>query len=186
MTETTEPNTDPNQETVSEPSDDLDALLNEYQEPVKAEPPVKTEQTPSTDEMTEFRMMMEQNRVEKQNEGLNEAAKMVKSSAGDAAGNMPEWMFVGALREEATRNPNLEKVFNERGQNPEAWNKVASALGKKIAHDLNPTDKQATDSWNAVESAVHSSSSSNPVEEAPPNLNKMNDAEFSAYKRGLG
>jgi len=181
MTEQT--NTDPPQEPVEEPN--LDELLAEYQEPETPEKP-EPAATPTTEEMSEFRSMMDERRVEKQNAGLNEAAKMVKTSAGEVAANIPDWMLVGAMREEATRNPKIEQIFNERDHNPDAWNKVATALGKKIAGDLTPTDKQSTESWNAVESAVHSASSSTPQPESLPDFNKMSDLEFQAWKMENG
>jgi len=188
MSENTDTNTDPVQEPVAEPSasDDLDALLSEYQEPEK-QPQAQPEQSAvSTDEVTEFRQMMAEQRTEKLNAGLNEAAQLVKTAAGETATNIPDWMLVGALREESTRNPNLEKVFNERVTNPDAWNKVAAALGKKIANDLTPTDKQATDSWDAVTSATHAASHSQPVPESLPNFDAMTDLEFQTWKMKHG
>ena len=179
MTEQTETEAAPPQVAAeSEVAPDLDALLAEY-EPPKAEPP-KEEAPPTSAEVLEMRAMLQQNRETQLNEGLNESARMVKEAAGETANNIPEWMIKGALREEAIRNPQIEKVFNDRQANPSAWNKVASALGKKIATDLS-VDQAATDSWNAVDSAQNSASSGK-VQEATPDFGKMSDGEFLAWK----
>jgi len=186
----TTPEAEPSQVSAeNEPTaqDDLDALLNEYTEPA-SEPEVTAQSAQpaaTPDEMAEFRQYMSETRADKLNTGLQDSAKLVKAAAGESAANIPDWMMVGALREESTKNPNLEKIFNERGSNPEAWNKVATALGKKISQDLSPTDKSSTESWAAVDSAVHSASTSTNQTEAPKDLSKMTDQEFEAHKRSL-
>ncbi len=169
--------------------DDLDSLLNEYQ--AEPETPVTQPAQPevSDEERAEFRQMLNQQREVNLNEALNDSAGMVKKAAGEVAANIPDWMFIGALREESTRNPNLEKVFEGRASNPDAWNKVAAALGKKIAQDLTPVDQQSTNSWGAVESAVHSASTSNPTKAetvTEKDLKGMSDQEFQQYRQQNG
>lgn len=193
QTVSTTPEVEPTQvSTENEPTaqDDLDALLNEYTEPVSepAQPEV-AQPTVSNDEMAEFRQMMAEQRTDKMNQGLNEAAKLVKTAAGESAANIPEWMMVGALREESTRNPNLEKIFNDRASNPEAWGKVAAALGKKISDELTPTDKASTSSWNAVDSALHSASTSTPTPAAQidaKSMKGMDDQAFNTMRKEMG
>jgi len=180
MTEQTETEAAPPQVAAeSEVAPDLDALLAEYETP-KETPKEEAPVAPTSAEVLEMRAMLQQNRETQLNEGLNESARMVKEAAGETANNIPEWMIKGALREEAIRNPQIEKVFNDRQANPSAWNKVASALGKKIATDLS-VDQAATDSWNAVDSAQNSASSGK-VQEKAPDFGKMSDGEFLAWK----
>jgi hypothetical protein len=169
---------------------DLDSLLAEYDQPQVDEPQTPTPQVaPTTDEVAEMRQMLSESRADKLDAGLTESAQMVKTAAGDSAANIPEWVFKGALREEAVRNPTIERIFNDRAANPTAWNRVASALGKKIAQDMTPTDRASTDSWNAVDAAVHSSSTTTPTtkpEVTSKDLRKMSNAEFAAHKKAMG
>ena len=169
---------------------DLDSLLAEYDQPKVDEPPVQTPQVaPTTDEVAEMRQMLAESRADKLDAGLSESARMVKTAAGESAANIPDWVFKGALREEAVRNPTIERIFNERGSNPDAWNRVAGALGKKIAQEMTPTDKASTDSWNAVDAAVHSSSTTTPQtkpEVTSKDLRNMTNAEFAAHTKAQG
>jgi len=163
----------------SEVAPDLDSLLAEYETPEAIEQPEAAPE-PTSAEVLEMRQLLQANREAQLNEGLNESARMVKEAAGETANNIPEWMIKGALREEAIRNPQIEKVFNDRQSNPAAWNKVASALGKKIAADLS-VDRASTDSWNAVEAAQNGASSGK-VQEVEPDFGKMTDSEFMSWK----
>jgi len=185
----TTPEVEPTQvSTENEPTaqDDLDALLNEY-EPASTEP--ETAQ-PAQPEVAPDRLAVVESFIERQNRkdiesGLSESTKLMRDAAGDAVANIPDDALEGLMHLEAFRQPKILEIFQDRERNPAAWNKVATALGKKFAQNLSQTDRAATQSWDAVDSAVHSASTSTNTTEAPKNLKKMTDSEFEAYKRGL-
>ena len=185
----TTPEVEPTQvSTENEPTaqDDLDALLNEY-EPASTEP--ETAQ-PAQPEVAPDRLAVVESFIERQNRkdiesGLSESTKLMRDAAGDAVANIPDDALEGLMHLEAFRQPKILEIFQDRERNPAAWNKVATALGKKFAQNLSQTDRAATQSWDAVDSAVHSASTSTNTTEAPKDLSKMSDQEFLAFKRGL-
>jgi len=165
---------------------DIDSLLAEYTPPAEPEKPVAP--APQTDELAEMRALYAQISAERMAEGLNESARMVKKAAGEVAANIPEKLFRGALRDEAAGNPKIEQIFNNRTNDPTAWERVATALGKKIASDFQPVDSASTESWSAVEAAQRSSSTTtpSPAQDVGANeLRDMTDAEFQAHKQKL-
>ena len=159
---------------------DLDSILKEYDDQ-EAKPAPQPQKQPD-DDVAYLKQFVEQQRVKEVQSAVSEAANSVKKAAGEAANHIPDYLIEDALHGEARRNPRIEKAFEDRFNNPQGWNKVVEALGKKIAKDLTPTDRKATESWDAVESAVHSSSTSQNTETAPPDFGKMSDAEFNKWK----
>jgi len=182
------PETDPPQDSTTETTaqDDLDTLLNEYQEPVK-EPEVKPEAQPevSPDRLAAVEQFMERQDKKDTTTALSDAAEVFKASAGESANGRSNDDIEGLIHLEAFRNPKIAEVFQNRFVNPEKWKATVSALGKKFSENASNTDQAATDSWNAVDSALHSSASSNSNTDTAPNLNKMSDPEFEEYKMGL-
>ncbi len=185
------PETEPTEVQVEESTAqaDLDTLLSEYSEPETPATTPEPAPTVSPEEVAEFRQMLDSNRVTQLNAGLDDSAASIKAAAGEVASNIPNWIFRGAIRDYATEHPVTEKIFLERASNPEAWNKVKVALGKKIADDLTSTDQASTDSWNAVDGAMHSASTSTPkpkTDVSSKDLSNMSDSEFAAHKKAQG
>lgn len=168
--------------------DDLDTLLAEYSDPPEETPPPAAP-APATDENADIRAFMaEQNRRDVAS-GLSESAQMIKAAAGEAAANLPDYLFEAELHRSAFTNSAITRAFDERGSKPEGWKKITDALGRKMAKDLAPTDGQSTDSWNAVESAVHSASTSRSTPDKPltaKELRDMPDADFAALQKSQG
>ena len=165
----------------------LDSILAEYEIPKEEPKPQPEVPQISSNEVEEVKQMLASHKEHELLKGLNESASIIKQAAGEKATNIPDWMIRGALREEAIQNPTIEKIFYDREADPAAWNRVASALGKKIAEDLS-VDKASTDSWKAVESAVHSASTSTPPTEAmtPEKIKGLSDQDFEAYRKKAG
>ena len=182
-----ESNADPKQESAAdqnaqEPS--LDELLSSYEEPKESPKP---EAPADPTELQEMRAMVAEMRQEKQESAILDAAKSIKGELKDLPVDVPEYVLKGALREKAVEDPRIVEVFERRGANPKAWNEVIATLGKQIAKDMVPVDKQATDSWNAVESAVRSTSTHTPTDSgvSENDLKDMSLFELNQYKAKL-
>jgi len=173
-------------EPVTTAQDDLDALLNEYQEPVK-EPEVKPEVKPevSPDRLAAVEQFMERQDKVDTNSALSEAATLFKKSAGESVSGRSSDDIEGLIHLEAFRNRKVAEAFQDRFNHPDKWNQIVSALGKKFSESSSNTDQTSTDSWNAVDSAIHSASSSTSTDDTPPDLNKMTDQEFAQYKSSM-
>lgn len=168
--------------------DDLDTLLKEFdttdQENAEPAREQQSEATVSQEDVAEIRQFRQERQQAAVKEAFAESAKLVKEAAGEIGNSVPEWIFEGALLREDFNNPKIGEAFQNRDKNPEAWSKIAASIGKKIASDFK-TDRSATESWNAVESAQRSASTST-AEESLPDFNKMTDSEFAKWKMENG
>jgi len=179
----------PTQEPAAEPSasDDLDALLNEYEEPVAAPiaAPVAEDPVISPDRLAAVEdFMARQDRQDTQT-ALSDSAAIFRTAAGESAEGKSNDELEGLVHLEAFRNPKIAQIFQDRFENPEKWSKTVQALGKKFSEGVSKSDPNATESWNAVDSAMHSAASAKSTEEKAPDVSKMTDQEFAVYKAGL-
>jgi len=164
----------------------LEQLLNEYDTPKQETKPEQATPTqaapdPITAEMQRFieRQVKKDNR-----QALNDAAKNMKQIAGI---DLDDDFFLGQLHVAADKDPRIGDIFNKRDENPKAWNDVVKAIGKDIAKRSKAhgdTDQESTDSWNAVEASVRSSSTSR-GEEPPIDWGSLTDREFAEKKAEL-
>jgi len=181
--------TDPPQESVvpeTTAQDDLDTLLNEYEEkPVVEAPPVETAPEIAPDRLEAVEAFMQRQDKVDTNTALSDAATLFKNSAGEAIGGRSKDEIEGLIHLEAFRNPKIAQAFQDRFNSPEKWSKTVQALGKRFAENATKTDTKSTESWDAVDSAMHSASSSTATEEIMPDVAKMSDQEFLQFKAGL-
>lgn len=179
-----EPKVSSEGEVAQEP--DLDTLLSEFDESESSKEEPKVAQ-PQSDDVQWLKAQRAQYEREQQDKALSEAATIIKENIGELPIEIPEYVFKGVLQQKAYEDADgrLIKAFQNRFNQPEKWKSIVKTIGKEIKRDFVPRDKQATDSWNAVESAVHGASKSTRVEE-PVDISKMNDAEFFEYKMRLG
>lgn len=176
-----EPKVSAEESGASEP--DLDALLSEFEsESSKEEPKVAQ---PQPDDVQWLKNQRAQYEREQTDKAVAEAANIIKETIGDLPIDLPEYVLEGVLHQKASKDPRIVEAFNKRFSDPEKWKSIVRATGKQLSKDMRPKDKQATESWNAVESAVHGASKSTRVEE-PVDITKMSDAEFFEYKMRLG
>ena len=172
-------------------SDELDALLDSYkpEEPAPPATPEPTAPAVNPDTIAQFEQFMAKQQATEAKTALAETAQLMKKEAGEVASGLPDDVFEGQLHLEASRNPKIGELFNNREKDPEAWNKISATLGKKIAEKLNPPDKHTTESWAAVDSALHNSSTSAPKQETTVDsktLSGMSDQEFAAMQKQMG
>ena len=159
----------------------LDTLLSEYDEtPKEAQEPQPTAPQPTV--TPDVQAFMDRQIKKETTEAIHNSAAVLKKAAGDT--NLSEKWFEGQLHVAANNDPRIYSAFENRDQNPGAWNNILNSLGKQIAKELTDAasiDKASTDSWNAVEASVHSASTSK-VTESEPNWGAMTDSEFQAAK----
>jgi len=124
---------------------------------------------------------------EQQDKALSEAAGIIKETIGELPIEISERVYKGVLQQMAYEDQDgrLVKAFQNRFKDPSKWQTVVKTVAKEIKKDFIPKDKQATESWNAVESAVHGAQSSSSTEK-PVDVSKMTDLEFLHYKAKLG
>ena len=160
--------------------DSLDDLLKEFDTPDETQESQETQTAPtvSPDDIAEIRQFRAEREKEQIKNALNESSRMAKEAAG--LEGVPDWVFEARLHKEAFDNPKVGQAFMNRDSNPEAWKKVVASIGKTIASDYK-TDGKATESWNAVEGAMHSASTSKDTD-TPVDFNKMSDSEFMKWK----
>ena len=187
MSEVNETNTEAQQpsaevENAQEPS--LDSLLAEYDETPKEEPKQEAPQPNAPTVTADVQEFMARQIKKEQTEAIQESAKILREAAGQT--HLAEKWFEGQLHVAASQDPRIYAAFENRANNPGAWNAILKTLGKDIAKELTQpqTDEASTESWNAVEASVHSASTSNQAEKQL-NWAGMTDSEFMAAKSKL-
>lgn len=187
MSEVAETNPEPTQasaevENAQEPS--LDELLSSYDDkPAKEEPQPKTE-TPVNNELLNF---VERQMVKERDQAIDEAAKALKGEVG--ADHLTDKWFKGQLYLAASTDDRIMNAFENRTKNPTHWDAVLKKMGQELKGEMVQTDKASTESWNAVEASVHSTSTSTPQpdrEITEKDIKAMSDAEFLAFQRKHG
>lgn len=155
----------------------LDELLAEFSQstdkPAKSSTP---EQKPTNaDDLVKRLTALEEERA--QTQLRKELDPVIRKVKGDTP--MKEEWIEDILNGSASRNPKLANAWMNRHQNPAAWDKVVTAIGKDIAGVFsNAVDKQATEDREAVTAAVRGASTKAP-EERPPEYGSMSNNEFA-------
>lgn len=107
---------------------------------------------------------------------------VVKTVAGDTGA--PPDLVEGWLLKLATDNPELDRTFRDRFNNPRKWQVAESALQREWTKKwVRRPDADATADRAALVHAVRGASTPTPPSEPPPSLGGMTDAEFREYTR---
>jgi hypothetical protein len=161
---------------------DLDSLLAAYNtsEPPKSEPPKEPD-----DRLAAYEQRLaELEKREAQVRSQAEVSEVVRSVRGDLP--IDENLVEAYLQVEATKDPRLVEAFTNRRRDPDQWKKIEAGLAKKLKASVGADiDQVATETRDAVDAAVRSASTRTPVEEAPPDIAAMSEAEFEQYKQTL-
>ncbi len=165
---------------------DLDSLLATYNtsEPSPSEQPAPPASA-ADDRLAAFeKRVVELEKRESNARSQADILEVVKSVRGEMP--IDEALVEAYLQVEANKDPRLVQAFTGRRQNPEQWKKIEAGLTKKLKASIGADiDRTATDTRNAVESAVRSASTRTPVEDAPVDTASMSMGEFEAYKQSL-
>lgn len=188
MTEQTVAENNPEQSAsgAEEGAQDLDALLNEFDDapkPPKEEKPV--EQQDDSAELKEFVREYKQREIQQKTEtDLKDTVNVIKEQIGELPFDEPDGLIEALLIREAEKDRRVASAWMNRADSPAAWDKIRRGLANKFAKQLSIPDTKATRDWKAINSAVRSSTTTTPVEEKV-DVAGMSDSEFMKYKQSL-
>jgi hypothetical protein len=188
-----EANVDPKEGAAAESGaaqkDGLDELLKEFDSRVDEPKEVVETKSGSKDAATELaalealeRRLNEQEAREQRRELEAVCSRLSEGTQGDALD------AEAYLIAQAKRNPKLEQAYLKRATNPKAWDDVYGALQKDFAKRYGKkVDKQATDSKEAVASAIRSASTAAPQKDySDKEISTMSTEEFNTLQRKMG
>lgn len=169
--------------------DDLDTLLNAYDEQV-TKPPATPKPEPKPGAELDLKATLEQVKgfVSEANAERfrRDMDKTIKDVRGELNPDVVDDGLVEAwIDAEARKDPRLSKAWVNRNDNPRQFEKVKTELGKKLANKFSKLpDKQATEDREAVTAAVRGASTRTPEGKAP-DYGKLSEADFQKEKDKL-
>jgi hypothetical protein len=173
--------TNPQGTSGGESEDALDSLLDEFKQKTEPQKPAV-----STEDFSEVVQYVKQQQVEsvkkETEEGISSAVASIKEGLDVS---VPDRAIRGMLFDLAESNEEFVNAFNNRNNNPQAWNKVLKAFQKEVADEFQ-IDPGATNDREALKQAVHSSKSETQPTEEQPDYSKMSDADFQKALNDLG
>lgn len=174
----------------TEREDDLDQLLNEFDEGTKPKPeetkasPEPKKEPDDLDDLRRFAKDYQQRELDRE---ISATVKGMKDR-NETLNGLSDAFVEARLNWEASKDPRLQSAWVNRHQNPQAWEKVLDGLGRKLSGEIaSRPDPQLTNDRDAARAAVRGTSTQ-PAEDPKPknsDMAKMSDAEFEAYKKGL-
>ena len=192
-----DPNETPTEEVSAESGtaqeESLDDLLKEYdskreaaESPKEADKPSIEPQGADSIDVTALATLekrlndQESREVRRELEGV-----FSRFSEGVQADDVDAEAFLNA---KASRDPRLNKAYQERETNPKVWGEIEQVLIKDFQKRYGKTvDKQVTESRDAVASAVRSASTAAPQREyTPQDVQNASSDEFAEMQRKLG
>ena len=152
--------------------DDLDTLLNEYDEGTTTAQPAATN---DLSKVTAYVERKEREEIAAQTEkDISGAVGVLKGSVD----SLPERLLRGAIHDKAAEDDRFLNAYENRHKNPQGWNKVLGALGEELKAELMPVDQKATDDSNALIAAMSGSETKQPEPDTPPDYQRMSDTDF--------
>jgi hypothetical protein len=117
-----------------------------------------------------------------------EVEDLLKTVKGDL--DVAQFAVRGWIDQKADEDPRIKRIFEQRHVNPAAFMQMADRMQKQFRKEAaafakSRVDEGATEDKAAVTAAVRGASTKAP-DDKPPNVSRMTDAEFAAYKRSLG
>ena len=193
---------DNQQQSTSNPSDtgaadsnsadaEWDSIVSEWNQ--ADEPPKAAAPQPSPDvgkilnrltpvvQYAESSMLKEQQK--EQEDFINGAVSFIKE--GEGLAGMDGEIVEGFLISRYNKSADFKNAYENRGSNPDAWNKALEEVRTDFAGRTGKTDVRSD--IEAAHAAVSGSSDAAPSDDGPSvrDLNKMSDRDFEAYKREL-
>lgn len=169
----------------SDAQDDVESLLNEYEQETstKGEQPDESKQSDAKQPYIpqEVQELLEQ----KTQSDIKTAASTIKEVSGV---NLPDEVFEGILHRSVDGDPRALRLWQNRSRDPKGWDRYVQSIGRNFAKQMKELpDQKATEDNKAFDSAVRnaSNSSSQPDSDDMPDLGPMSDHDFIAYKRSL-
>jgi hypothetical protein len=164
-----------------ESEDALDNLLNEFEQ--KTEP---QKSSVSAEDIGEVVQYVKQQQVESEKKDTEEGIKSAVDTIKEGLDvKVPDRAIRGMLFDLAESNEGFVNAFNNRNNNPQAWNKVLKSFQKEVAAEFQ-IDPEATNDREALKQAVHSSKSETATTDEPVNFAKMSDSDFQKALIDMG
>ncbi len=185
-------NPDAPSETVAEGADapdELDALLNEFdssgQTPEQPAQPVQPAQPADVTEVVNYvRQQQALDQQESIDTALADGVKVIQKSLESLPFKVDDAFLLNQFYGEGANDKRIQQAFDNRQANPKAWDAVVSMISSKVKDMFVPVDGQSTDSWKAVESAVHTASTQTESQDNVE-VSSMSDAQFEMHKAAL-
>lgn len=170
--------------------DDLDTLLSQFDGGKKDAPATPPEQKTGTD--SDVKALTEQVKGlvsdQQQRQFKTDMDVTIKKVRGDQPADYFDDTFMKAFIDaKASEDPRLAQAWVNRHNNPKAFEKVVSALGRSFADKYGKLpDKGATEDREIVTASVRGASTKAPEGKAP-DFTGMSNAEFrEAHKKEYG
>jgi len=168
--------------------DDLDALLKEHDEGTTPTPAPEKEETDQVVLLSKKVEALEKRDSDRAIQtGVTETVTALKGEF-DTLGNLADYQIEGLLDAEARRDGRIWKAFANRNSDPEGWNKIVSAVGKRMADSLmaQPDAQRAADQ-EAARASVRGTSTESPKGEPldTKKIAQMSDAEFDRTAKAM-
>jgi len=168
--------------------DDLDSLLNEYDQQAKPKQTqtVTEPKSEQNEDIAFLRQYVEEQRQE-------QAKKATRSSIDGAVTKMksglsqslPDAIVEGYLYREVENDPRALALWQNREQAPSDWGKFVDAVAKKLDREMTSMpDKKLSEDRDVVTSAVHSASKHSP-QESSVDWAHLSQADFETEKMKL-
>lgn len=155
----------------------LNAIDGEFDKDTKGS---RTEPDQDNVKLADLQSKVDQMSTQMTDSDINKAVDVIAESIDK---EVPKPALKGMLSNMAVDDPRITKAFENRYNDPKAWQKVLGAATKTIAKEFaNLPDKQLNDDRDAVSNAVRGASNTTSKDETP-NLDKLSDPEFETYKR---
>jgi hypothetical protein len=164
--------------------EDLDSLLNEYEEssPKPEETPdVSAELKALREEVAQLR---EQEIRKDTRNALDEAVKEIQT-LGDFEGD-PD-LIEGYLHKKASQDARLVGAFAKRMSDPESYKKVLASLASEMKPKFSRADAKVTEDQDALRASVRGQEDKSITNDhpSPKELGSMTRQEFEKFKEGL-
>lgn len=175
----TQPEATPSGQVNEVQEDDLDTLLAEHdQQTVTQQPASQPQEAVKINELYRFFQEEKQEREKRQTaEVISSAVKSIKEFAG--AENVDDEWVDTILQGQASKDARIRLAFQNRANNPAAWNAALKTVAKEVKKYAPKDDEDRA----AVTAAVRSGSSSQAEPErdfpADKEIHSMTDKEFA-------
>lgn len=165
-------------ETQDAPEPSLDELLNEFDEQNKPQEKKAKKEDPDSDVKAYIRAQMQKDVEATVKKDVESSVKLAKE-AGEL--NIPDALIDSYLRQTIQNDERLLNLWHSREKNRASFDAVIKNLGRQLAKTLEqPVDKSVSDSVDALESAVKSSSKTTKPQDV--DVLQMSKEEFRKWE----
>lgn len=165
----------------TEPEKTIDELLGDFEKPSEVKPQTKSEFGEVLNFVKEFQSKEAQKEIDA---GIDDAVKFIKS---DESITVSDRMVKGLLNVLAEENPRVLESFNNRAQNPAAWEDIKKWAQTEVKKEFS-IEPKITDDIAAAKAAASGQTTDEPepVKVSSADLDGLNELQFKEFKTHLG